>query len=357
MKVPRLAGTIAQPMAGANRVGQERFRWSLAIAALCAAAWPAVKASKPIPNDPFLPFMRTRVPPPGTNVPADPYYPGGATTTAPPATGLPPTPPPAVGPPSTMPAAPPAAPSDKYSPPGGYNLPQSSIDRSKVGAPAAGEVKAGGTAIARLSLAKTGGDASSDDGQLTATTATGTAMAAAAATAVARPTSGGTADDGATTLDRQRQRFAVRCRIGRRVPDLAFADAPAAETAKPAPRLATIAARCWPPRAAGPRAVAPDRHIGCRHQHVDSHRRSRSAQLPMQPTLAMADRGGDGRTTPTGRIAAPHRTSTSRHRRESDPPRRSGSGTGLADRNHRAGRQPATLAMAERIGRRAGQLE
>ncbi len=57
---------------------------------------------------------------------------------------------------STMPSTMPTNPGDKYSPPGGYNLPQSSIDRSKVTAPGSGEVKAGGTAIARRSLAKPG---------------------------------------------------------------------------------------------------------------------------------------------------------------------------------------------------------
>ncbi len=50
-------------------------------------------------------------------------------------------------------ARPDDAPADRYAPPGGYNLPQSSIDRSKVSNPATGEVKAGGTAIARRSLA------------------------------------------------------------------------------------------------------------------------------------------------------------------------------------------------------------
>ncbi len=77
------------------------------------------------------------------------------------------------------------APGDKYSPPGGYNLPQSSIDRPKVSEPGTGEVKAGGTAIARRSLAKPARGQSTVDTQLTAGRVTGAGAAAAAAGGVA----------------------------------------------------------------------------------------------------------------------------------------------------------------------------
>jgi len=82
------------------------------------------------------------------------------------------------------------SPTDKYSPPGGYNLPQSSIDRSKVTDPATGEVKAGGTAIARRSLAKPVHGQSAVDTQLTA----GKVMGAAAATAGAAAATGDAAE-------------------------------------------------------------------------------------------------------------------------------------------------------------------
>jgi hypothetical protein len=82
---------------------------------------------------------------------------------------------------------------DKYAPPGGY-LPQSSIDRSKVSDPATGEVKAGGTAIARRSLAKPTQGQSTVDTQLTAGKVTG---AAAGVTAAAAAANGATATAGA----------------------------------------------------------------------------------------------------------------------------------------------------------------
>jgi hypothetical protein len=154
----------------------------VACAAALIAALAGCQSQQTNSGDPFLPFMRTRVPPPGTNVPADSYYQGAPATSAPPAS----MPPPAGAPMTTPSSMRSTAPADKYGPPGGYNLPQSSIDRSKVIDPATGELKAGGTAIARRSLAKPTRGQSIVDTQLTAgkvttTNPEATAVAAAAA--------------------------------------------------------------------------------------------------------------------------------------------------------------------------------
>ena len=145
----------------------------------------------------------------------------------PPAAGLPPTPPPAVGPPSTVPTSTPL-PADKYSPRGGFNLPQSSIDRSKATSPVAGEVKAGGTAIARLSRPKTAATRPATDGQLAA-------GATAAARQPPRPNHHRTADAETAAADSDRgSRLSPPATTHRSpIPDprhaenLAFADAPA----------------------------------------------------------------------------------------------------------------------------------
>jgi hypothetical protein len=237
MRVPRLA---AQSL---NRWLEQIHRPKAVSLVACAAALLAVLAGcqsqQTNPGDPFLPFMRTRVPPPGTNVPADSYYQGAPATSAPPASM-----PPAAGPPATTPSSMRTTPPDKYGPPGGYNLPQSSIDRSKVSDPTTGELKAGGTAIARRSLAKPAHGQTTVDTQLTAAKVTGAttaagATAAAAATAsaketpaadslaTARPDEGSdesSADASTEMADAQPSKGAA----------VAFADTPDATTNKPA---------------------------------------------------------------------------------------------------------------------------
>ena len=161
MKVSRLAAqSLNRWFERSHRAGAVSL---VACAAALLAALAGCQSQQTNPGDPFLPFMRTRVPPPGTNVPADSYYQGAPAASAPPASMPPP-----AGAPMTPPSSMPSSPNDKYSPPGGYNLPQSSIDRSKVNDPATGEVKAGGTAIARRSLAKPAQGQSTVDTQLTA---------------------------------------------------------------------------------------------------------------------------------------------------------------------------------------------
>ncbi|HEY1785876.1 MAG TPA: hypothetical protein VGG30_10020 [Pirellulales bacterium] len=181
MKVSRLAAQSLNRWL--EQIRRPKAVSLVACAAALLAALAGCQSQQTNPGDPFLPFMRTRVPPPGTNLPADSYYQGAPATSAPPA---------GMAPPAGQPIAPSAMPSsspDKYAPPGGYNLPQSSIDRSKVSDPATGEVKAGGTAIARRSLAKPARGQSSVDTQLTAAKVTG-ATAAAAAAAEATDTAG-----------------------------------------------------------------------------------------------------------------------------------------------------------------------
>jgi hypothetical protein len=115
-------------------------------------------------SDPFLPFMKTRVPPPGTTIPpgtvGDPYYQNGAPVQGAPAAVVAP-------PPGATPASPPTTP-DKYSPPNGFNFPQGSIDRSKAVDPKAREQKVSGTAVARRTLSTPSSGRSEVDTQLTA---------------------------------------------------------------------------------------------------------------------------------------------------------------------------------------------
>ncbi|HEX4143561.1 MAG TPA: hypothetical protein VHY91_08515 [Pirellulales bacterium] len=173
MKVTRLAEQSLDRWL--ERIGPPKAVSLVACAVALVAALAGCQSQQTNSGDPFLPFMRTRVPPPGTNVPADSYYQGAPATSAPPATMPPP-----AGAPAAMPSSMRSQP-DKYAPPGGYNLPQSSIDRSKVNNPATGEVKAGGTAIARRSLAKPNHGQSTVDTQLTADKVTAPTAAAAAA--------------------------------------------------------------------------------------------------------------------------------------------------------------------------------
>ncbi|HTU27374.1 MAG TPA: hypothetical protein VMF30_18335 [Pirellulales bacterium] len=173
MRVPRLE---AQSL---NRWLEQIRRPSAVSLAVCALALLAAacgcQSQQTSAGDPFLPFMRTRVPPPGTNVPADSYYQGAPATTAPPATMAPP----AAAPSAVQPNQP-----DKYAPPGGY-LPQSSIDRSKVVDPASGERKANSTAIARRTLMRPTRGQSTVDTELTAAKVTGGAAAAGVASTMA----------------------------------------------------------------------------------------------------------------------------------------------------------------------------
>jgi hypothetical protein len=106
--------------------------------------------------------MRSRVAPPGTTLPAggapvDPYYNGTSGAAAPAGT-------PAA--PIVTPVTPP--PVDKYSPRGGFNVPQGSIDRTKaIDFAKPNEVKASPTAIARRSLSNPAGGRTQVDTQLT----------------------------------------------------------------------------------------------------------------------------------------------------------------------------------------------
>jgi hypothetical protein len=191
MKVPRLATQSLNRWLARNH-RHKMASLIAAIAALCAAL-SGCQSQQTNPGDPFLPFMRTRVPPPGTAAPADPYYPGAPMTTAPPAvSGPPPVTAPAAAP-MSMPASTPLPPNDKYSPRGGFNLPQSSIDRSKAIDPATGELKAGGTAIARRSRPKPVAGRAADDAQLAAAPA-----AAIGATLASSQSSGSAGEDPAT---------------------------------------------------------------------------------------------------------------------------------------------------------------
>ncbi len=142
----------------------ESLARAVAARALCACALVALFAvagcrQQTAPGDPFLPFMKSRVPPPGTTVPAgagaDPYY-NGTPGTAP-AAGVPVTP--------VAPVVPEAV--DKYSPRGGFNVPQGSIDRSKVIDPRGTEIRASATAITRRTLSTPLAGRSQVDTQLT----------------------------------------------------------------------------------------------------------------------------------------------------------------------------------------------
>ncbi len=137
------------------------------------------------PGDPFLPFMRSRVPPPGTNLPpgtADPYYSGAAPA------GTPAAAPVAAPPGTTMPV-------DKYSPRGGFNVPQGSIDRTKaIDTMKADEVRAGPASFARRASTKPLEESGSNDTHVaaaspTAAIASFTAVAAAAQSTAAAPES------------------------------------------------------------------------------------------------------------------------------------------------------------------------
>ena len=291
MKVPRSATQSLNRRR--QRCQQTRMVSLVAAIAALGAAFSGCQSQQSNPNDPFLPFMRTRVPAPGTNVPADPYYPGGATSTAPPAAGLPPTPPPAVGAPSTVPTSTPMPPADKYSPRGGFNLPQSSIDRSKAATPIAGEVKAGGTAIARLSRPKTGADTSGADGPLAAAGAAATSTT----TTAARPTAetvAGDSDSGPTTLAASEVASRPDSSAAGSAENLAFADAPAAAAAENESdragddRSALVAtAGRWSSGGSGSTASTTGR------RHLDPYRRSRSA-------LRRHNRPGDDRSRRAG---------------------------------------------------------
>ncbi len=110
------------------------------------------------PGDPFLPFMRSRVPPPGTTAApgADPYYSGAAGAAAP------------AGAPTTVPVVPPpTTPVDKYSPRGGFNVPQGSIDRTKaIDVLKPNEVRSSATSFARRAVSREPEDPTSDNTQL-----------------------------------------------------------------------------------------------------------------------------------------------------------------------------------------------
>ena len=110
------------------------------------------------PGDPFLPFMRSRVPPPGTTAApgADPYYNGAAGAAAP------------AGAPTTVPVVPPpTTPVDKYSPRGGFNVPQGSIDRTKaIDVLKPNEVRSSATSFARRAVSREPEDPASDNTQL-----------------------------------------------------------------------------------------------------------------------------------------------------------------------------------------------
>ncbi len=85
MKVPRLATqSLNRWLEQFHRAGAVSL---VACAAALLAALAGCQSQQTNPGDPFLPFMRTRVPPPGTNVPADSYYQGAPATTPPPASG------------------------------------------------------------------------------------------------------------------------------------------------------------------------------------------------------------------------------------------------------------------------------
>ena len=236
--------------------------------------------------------MRTRVPPPGTNVPADSYYQGRRR----PRRRRPAAPPPAGAPMTTPSSMRSTAPGDKYSPPGGYNLPQSSIDRSKVTDPATGEVKAGGTAIARRSLAKPASGQSTVDTQLTAGKVTGAAAAGVAAAAGADGTPSAdalaatTADNGAADKDAADASAAGSAETT----DTPTRDGAALAFADTAERVEGEAngkgtQQSWSS------GSARRGNLGCPHQHAPHrrHRRSRFGRRRFRLEYARCTSGGD----------------------------------------------------------------